>query len=185
MSRLRDHIAVAAATESDPGAVAVALPTILAELEAHGILKPNVVIGVLATAAVEAHFRPVIESWWIKVKSRARWERWADGTKYGKVDPTTKQRYVGRGLVQLTWRGNYAKAGAALGLDLVRNPDLALEPEVAARILVWYFRQKGGLVDACLAGNWRRVRLLVNGGYNGWADFNHYVTHLLALSKEA
>lgn len=46
-------------------------------------------------------------------------------------------RYAGRGLVQLTGRRNYTKAGKALGLDLVGNPDLALEPEHATRILVW------------------------------------------------
>lgn len=44
--------------------------------------------------------------------------------------------YAGRGYVQLTGRTNYARAGKALGLDLVRFPDLALEPETAAIIAV-------------------------------------------------
>lgn len=43
--------------------------------------------------------------------------------------------YIGRGYVQLTWDYNYKKAGDYLGVDLVNNPDKALEPKLAARIL--------------------------------------------------
>lgn len=44
-------------------------------------------------------------------------------------------RYCGRGYVQLTWKANYAKAGERLGVDLVNNPDLAMNAGVAARIM--------------------------------------------------
>jgi len=44
-------------------------------------------------------------------------------------------RYCGRGFVQLTWKNNYARAGAELGIDLVGNPDLAMAPGPAARIM--------------------------------------------------
>lgn len=46
--------------------------------------------------------------------------------------------YIGRGYVQLTWRSNYAKADEKLGLGnvLVADPDKALEPDIAARVLV-------------------------------------------------
>jgi putative chitinase len=44
-------------------------------------------------------------------------------------------RYCGRGYVQLTWKANYAKAGAKLGVDLVGNPDLAMNASLAARIM--------------------------------------------------
>lgn len=44
-------------------------------------------------------------------------------------------RYFGRGYVQLTWKANYAKAGAKLGVDLVNNPDLAMNAALAARIM--------------------------------------------------
>ncbi|OJV52568.1 MAG: hypothetical protein BGO31_07890 [Bacteroidetes bacterium 43-16] len=45
--------------------------------------------------------------------------------------------YYGRGFVQLTWRSNYDKAGKRLGIDLVNNPDLALEPAYAANIIIY------------------------------------------------
>lgn len=43
--------------------------------------------------------------------------------------------WLGRGLVQLTHYENYLKAGTALGVDLVKNPDLALEMDIAVRIM--------------------------------------------------
>ncbi len=44
--------------------------------------------------------------------------------------------YYGRGLIQLTWDYNYAKFGKLLGIDLTANPDLALEPNNSATILL-------------------------------------------------
>jgi hypothetical protein len=43
--------------------------------------------------------------------------------------------YFGRGYVQLTWKENYKKAGEALGVDLVNDPDLAIEPINSYKIL--------------------------------------------------
>jgi hypothetical protein len=61
------------------------------------------------------------------------------GMDYGAPDVETGETYYGRGLVQLTWKDNYAKASHQLGLvderDLVWFPDLALDSLVAARIL--------------------------------------------------
>lgn len=51
-------------------------------------------------------------------------------------------RYRGRGDIMLTGRDNYARAGRALGLDLVNHPDLAARPDVAARIALWYWQNR-------------------------------------------
>lgn len=51
-------------------------------------------------------------------------------------------RYHGRGFVQLTGRDNYRMAGDALGLDLLKNPELASKPEIAAKIAVWYWQTR-------------------------------------------
>jgi len=56
------------------------------------------------------------------------------GRIYGKPDPVTGKRYYGRGYVQLTWKFNYEKMGKLLKLDLVNNPELAVEPETAWKI---------------------------------------------------
>lgn len=44
-------------------------------------------------------------------------------------------KFFGRGYVQLTWRSNYKRAGDKLGIDLCANPDKALDPDVAAKIM--------------------------------------------------
>jgi putative chitinase len=48
--------------------------------------------------------------------------------------------YRGRGLKQLTGKFNYEKCGAELGIDLVGNPDLLLEPLYAARSAGWFWK---------------------------------------------
>lgn len=56
--------------------------------------------------------------------------------KYGAPDPVTGHVYYGRGHVQLTWAANYKTMGKLLGVDLYNNPDLALDPDLSARILM-------------------------------------------------
>lgn len=56
--------------------------------------------------------------------------------------------YFGRGYVQLTWKNNYKFAGEQLKIDLVNNPDLALNPDIASDIMIrgmqegWFTRLK-------------------------------------------
>lgn len=51
-------------------------------------------------------------------------------------------KYRGRGLIQLTGKDNYAKFGKMIGVDLVTNPDLANDPQVAQQIAAAYFADK-------------------------------------------
>lgn len=44
--------------------------------------------------------------------------------------------YYGRGYVQLTWYDNYKLAGDKLGIDLLSNPQLALNPHYASEIMM-------------------------------------------------
>lgn len=52
------------------------------------------------------------------------------------------ERYKGRGFIQLTGRDNYTRAGQALGLPLEANPELAADPETAAKIAIWYWQNR-------------------------------------------
>lgn len=84
------------------------------------------------------------------------------GLPYGKKDKTGQIPY-GRGLVQLTWSENYAKADQRLGLNgaLIKNYDLALVDKIAAEIMVrgmqegWFTGKK--LADYPDFTNMRRV----------------------------
>ena len=44
--------------------------------------------------------------------------------------------YYGRGDVQLTWYENYEVMGRLLGIPLLEQPELALKPDVSARIMI-------------------------------------------------
>jgi hypothetical protein len=60
------------------------------------------------------------------------------GKEYGEPDEYGNSFY-GRGFVQLTWKENYERASAILGLidfrDLGRHPTLALDSLIAARVM--------------------------------------------------
>jgi Chitinase class I len=57
------------------------------------------------------------------------------GHPYGVPDHVTGQVYYGRGYVQLTWRDNYAVFTKITGADLLSNPDLAMKPDIAYKIM--------------------------------------------------
>lgn len=54
---------------------------------------------------------------------------------YRYATPVNGQVYYGRGYVQLTWARNYAASSADAGVDLLANPDAALDPVIGARLL--------------------------------------------------
>jgi predicted chitinase len=53
----------------------------------------------------------------------------------GNTETGDGVRYCGRGYVQLTWRNNYRRAGEKLGVLLEAKPELAMRPDIAARIM--------------------------------------------------
>ena len=83
---------------------------------------------VLATTSWETNhtFKPVKEAYWLSEGWRKRNLRYYP--------------FYGRGFVQLTWIDNYVKFGEILDIDLVNNPDLALEPGTACFIMVNGFK---------------------------------------------
>lgn len=52
------------------------------------------------------------------------------------------EKFKGRGYIQLTGRDNYERAGKALNLPLVDNPELAADPKHAANIAIWYWNSR-------------------------------------------
>ncbi|MFC3171140.1 hypothetical protein ACFOGQ_06350 [Acinetobacter vivianii] len=58
--------------------------------------------------------------------------------EYGSEYLKSKQYYpyIGYGYVQLTWLSNYKRMGDYLKIDLVKNPKLALQADIAARVMI-------------------------------------------------
>lgn len=132
----------------------------------------------LATAWKEARLKPIAEI------------RAAPGTPvYDLQNNYWGTGYYGRGLSQLTWRGNYEKFGELLGLPLVENPDLVLRPDVAADILVLgglrgLFRRDGSGVPYSLG---RFLGPSLDDFYGARAVYNgmsSYPAEYAALARE-
>lgn len=82
--------------------------------------------------------------------------------------------FKGRGFVQLTGRANYTHFSTvlSLGTQLVDNPDLANDPDIAAQLLAAFLKDKEERIRSALAANdLASARKLVNGGVHGLAEF--------------
>lgn len=77
--------------------------------------------------------------------------------------------YRGRGLKQLTGKFNYTKCSEALGVDLVGNPDLLLEPTYAARSAGWFWKTNN-LSSFADNNDILGMTKKINGGTIGLAD---------------
>jgi hypothetical protein len=144
-------------------------PEVAEALTARGIFEREVAAGVIGTMAIEtaSTFLPVEEAYWLKGSSGEETPAWREAVK----------RYYphhGRGDVQITWEDGYRQAGAAIGVDLMANPELALDRTNSARIIAWWFDAKGvpskdgsrfyRLVDLCRERDWYWTRVAVQGG---------------------
>ncbi|MDI2589885.1 glycoside hydrolase family 19 protein [Pseudomonas sp. 681] len=78
-------------------------------------------------------------------------------------------KYRGRGLIQITGRANYTACGEALGLDLVKQPELLEQPQYACLSAAWFWATKG-LNTLADAGSFDKITQRINGGQNGAAD---------------
>lgn len=99
------------------------------------------------------------------------------GRAYGHPAGPWHQVYDGRGDVQLTWERNYAHATQrlrALGVigadvDLERDPDLAMRPDIAAAIMIhgmlegWFTGKKLADYFTTKVSDWGNARRIING----------------------
>lgn len=84
----------------------------------------------------------------------------------GNTQPGDGVKFHGRGYVQLTGRANYARAEREVGVPLTSDPDLALQPPIAAKIMRrgmtegWFTGRK---LSDYLPGHYPEARRIING----------------------
>jgi putative chitinase len=89
--------------------------------------------------------------------------------RLGNTSEEEAAQYLGRGLIQLTGKENYANCGTALGVDFIGNPNLLTEPKYAALSAGWFWNKKGlnGLADT---SDFETMTKRINGGLIGLED---------------
>ena len=138
---------------------------IVIALNKYGVTDPNVQAGILATCYKETGFIPRSEvSYRNTSASRIRLVFGSLFSKYtdAQIDEIKKDdnkfwevvyghrggnnldgdgaKYRAKGFNGLTFKPNYLRYGNIIGVDLVKYPEKANEPEVASEICAVYFR---------------------------------------------
>lgn len=91
------------------------------------------------------------------------------GGRYGNGAAATGDgwNYRGSGLIQLTFKDNFARAGQAIGVDLVGNPDLVRnDPATAALVSAWYW-QSHGCNELADSNNFSAITAQINPAHAG------------------
>lgn len=167
------------------------LPLVLNALVPPDLADKPMILMALATIRAEtACFAPIAEG-------QSRYNTSPGGHPFdlydyraelGNTGAPDGERFRGRGFVQLTGRSNYALHGAAIGLGdkLVEDPELACDPEIAARLLASFLKAREGKIRTALAArDLAAARRLVNGGCHGLNAFEDaYNTGLPLIAND-
>lgn len=132
----------------------------------YEINTPQRAAAFLAQVGHESGRGLYVRELWGPTEAQKRYEGRED---LGNTEKGDGFKYRGRGLIQLTGRANYRRAGAALGVNLEAEPELLEQPYMAALSAAWFWAENecNALADV---GDFRRLTRRVNGGYNGLED---------------
>ena len=89
--------------------------------------------------------------------------------RMGNTEDGDGAKYIGRGLIQLTGKENYANCGSNLGVDLVSHPDWLATPKYATLSAGWYWNKRNINADADKM-DVDSMTKKINGGSIGIAD---------------
>ncbi len=143
------------------------LPRLLNGFAEQGIDDPDMALYMIATIGVES-------SGFVPINEFASGEAYEFRSDLGNTEKGDGPRFKGRGFIQLTGRANYRSYGEALGVDLENNPDLANDPDIAARIMARYLKNNEDRLRKGFQNNdLVALRKVVNGGTNGLEDGTH------------
>lgn len=153
------------------------LPFVLKALEDSELTDKSMVLMALATIRAETEsFEPISEF-------RSRFNTSPNGHPFdlydnrkdlGNQGSPDGANFRGRGFVQLTGRHNYTKFSPLIGLGnrLVTEPQLANEPDIAAKLLAFFIKSKETQIrEALLENDLRDARRAINGGSHGLENF--------------
>ncbi len=154
-------------THTYSGKAAKNIQLLIDKMIEHGVTDVASQMGMLAVIGKETHFinkkergyQNTSNSRINKIFSRTRklsnselnnlkkdYNKFFDFVYNGRIgnnNVNDGSKYVGRGFNQLTGKANYEKYGSQVGIDLVSNPDVLLDDDVAAEVAVKFLTKKG------------------------------------------
>jgi putative chitinase len=100
--------------------------------------------------------------------------------RLGNTSEEEAAKYLGRGLIQLTGKENYANCGSGIGVDLLSNPNLLSDPKYAALSAGWFWRKRdlNSLADS---GDIETMTKRINGGLIGLDDRKAKIAKALSV----
>lgn len=123
----------------------------------------------------------------IEEENTANWPYYCQAGIYPCAPGKT---YHGRGPIQLSWNYNYGACGAALGIDLLNNPDLvATDSSISFMTALWFWmspqRPKLSCHDAIRTFGFGMTINIINGGIEcGQGQVTAQAQHRIQLYKE-
>jgi putative chitinase len=112
----------------------------------------------------------------IKIANKVYANRMGNGSE----ESGEGSKYHGRGLIQLTGKENYERCGEAIGVDLVGQPGLLVQPNYACMSAGWFWNKKG-LNDLADAGDFETMTKRINGGLIGLDDRKAKIAKALSV----
>jgi putative chitinase len=100
--------------------------------------------------------------------------------RMGNTSEEDASKYLGRGLIQLTGKENYANCGLGLGVDLLGNPDWLLDPKYATLSAGWFWGKRG-LNSLADSGDYETMTKRINGGLIGLDDRKTKISKALSV----
>ncbi len=144
----------------------VFVPVLNAAMVHYQIIGPKRVAAFIAQIGHESGQLKYVKEIWGPTAAQAKYEGRKD---LGNTVAGDGSKYRGRGLIQITGRANYMACGEALGLDLIKQPELLEKPQHACMSAAWFWATKG-LSTLADAGQFDKITQRINGGQNGAAD---------------
>ena len=147
-------------------AAGVFVPVLNAAMGHYQIIGTKRVAAFIAQIGHESGQLKYVKEIWGPTAAQAKYEGRKD---LGNTVAGDGSKYRGRGLIQITGRANYMACGEALGLDLIKQPELLEKPQHACMSAAWFWATRG-LNTLADAGQFDRITRRINGGQNGAAD---------------
>jgi len=100
--------------------------------------------------------------------------------RLGNTSEEEASKYLGRGLIQLTGKENYAYCGSGIGVNLLADPALLLDPRYACLSAGWFWNKKG-LNSLADVSDLETMTKRINGGLIGLDDRKAKIAKALSV----